>query len=156
MTFNTIYFELKRGAALSGNITEILNELDFFEEFKFYTTLSIVGKDAKNFHKWSGFCEAQIPKLLKLLNNQYEDYELRITPNGMVNIEKDYLASLTYFIGIKKLNPLAWPLFLRVPITNFAIELQSRKNQNKFNADYNMKIYLSNSEDIDKMRMHSP
>ena len=74
----------------------------------------------------------------------------------MVNIEKDYLASLTYFIGIKKLNPLAWPLFLRVPITNFAIELQSRKNQNKFNADYNMKIYLSNSEDIDKMRMHSP
>jgi len=57
------------------------------------------------------------------LNNQYEDYELRITPNGMVNIEKDYLASLTYFIGIKKLNPLAWPLFLRVAITSFAIEL---------------------------------
>jgi len=58
MTFNTIYFELKRGAALSGNITKILDELDFFEEFKFYTTLSIVGRDAKNFHKWSGFCEA--------------------------------------------------------------------------------------------------
>lgn len=94
--------------------------------------ISIVSKSAENFHKWTGFCEAQLPKLLKLVGNNEsiyntETFELRITPDGEENLEKDYVKSLTYFLGLKKLKHDEWPLFLRIPITQFAIELNQRK-----------------------------
>lgn len=63
-----------------------------------------------------------MPKLLKLMSHEekslsmedsYRPYDVRINPKPFENLEKDYDCSLSYLIGIKKLDPIAWPLFLR-------------------------------------------
>ncbi|CAD8076463.1 unnamed protein product [Paramecium primaurelia] len=158
ITFQTIYHEFQVGAQKLGDWNEVLKPFDFFDCFQYFVAISIVSKSSENFHKWTGFCEAQLPKLLKLVGHNEatydtESFELRITPDGEENLERDYAKSLTYFLGIKKLKPEAWPLFLRIPITQFAIELNQRKLQNFKNEDeFNMKIYIANVTDIDQLR----
>ncbi|CAK94195.1 unnamed protein product (macronuclear) [Paramecium tetraurelia] len=158
ITFQTIFQEFQIGAQKLGDWNEVLRPLDFFDCFQYFVAISIVSKSSENFHKWTGFCEAQLPKLLKLIGHNeaiYDNtsFELRITPDGEENLERDYAKSLTYFLGIKKLKPDAWPLFLRIPITQFAIELNQRKLQSfKNEEEFNMKIYVANVTDIDQLR----
>lgn len=67
ITYDTLIKEFRRGSTLTGNLSQLIDEFDFFGHYKFYIALSIVSKDSVNFHKWTGFCEAQLPKLLRLL-----------------------------------------------------------------------------------------
>ena len=83
--------------------------------------------------------------MLKFIAHDSKDqnaYEIRIDPHGHANLENDFAQSLTYLIGLKKTDPLGWPLFLRSAFTRFAIDIKAKKATNNFNDDFNMKIYL--------------
>lgn len=81
-----------------------------------------------------------------------QDYEFRLSPNAIPDLERSYTNSLSYFMGIRKLKPEAWPLMFRKPITYFARKLNDRMRMNKFETpDFNLLIYRATKEDIDAL-----
>ncbi|KAM3131565.1 hypothetical protein pb186bvf_016349 [Paramecium bursaria] len=158
ITFRTMMDEFRRGAELN-DWNKVIEDFDFLNYFQHYFTISIVSDDEQNFHKWIGFCEAQLPKFQKILttdekqislDNDQQNYDIRINSKGYEGIEKDFKCSFTYLIGIKKLNKQAWPLFFRSPVTKFTREFMEKKHNNLFNEKFNMKIYLQNYQDFIK------
>lgn len=79
-------------------------------------------------------------------------FELRISSNGLDNQEPDFKSSYTYFIGMKKIDINAWPMFLVVPISRFAEKIYKNKLKFKFSSDDNMKIYFQSSKDLEMAR----
>lgn len=74
---------------------------------------------------------------------------MRISSNGIEGQETDFKSSYTYFIGLKKTDINAWPMFLIVPISKFAEKILKNKLKFKFPADDNMKLYFQSSKDLE-------
>lgn len=139
--FSCIVSELEQGSkiikeVLEGNATweSLFDEIDFFQQYRYFIRISINANSENEFETWSGLIFSRLKYLMQELERVYPRPVVNLLNKPFEGYCKNFKTCWNYFIGLRFSFTQCVKLDLRVPIHNFCTVLNEiRPNKASMN-----------------------
>jgi poly(A) polymerase len=128
--FSCIFNELETACKIVKDVVEgnmnwdaLFEELDFFQQNRYFVRISINANDENDFETWSGLVFSRVKYLLQEIERVYPRPVVNLLNKPFQGYCKQFKNCCNYFVGLRFMFTQCVKLDLRVPIHNFCTVL---------------------------------
>ena len=130
--------------------SELFEEADFFQQYKQFLEIQILGRFKKEFLEWHGFIESKLRRMMESLEMLEPKPIVRILPKEFPLRDQVYHHSVSFFMGIRMASrqdiDSSASIDIRLPIKNFCAEVEAKSRM--FRGNSNLRIRFIQASEI--------